>query len=141
MNKDRRRYRGDSADESTDGARGGIHVNWTAIATIMALFTWTVSGVWFAATQNASIIANHNSETAAINSTNAAIAQLQSNEKENDKQRVEILLHLSSIDQSLRDILNNGMPRNAPMMLVPSPPSGTAVQQAPAAEAPGMKQQ
>jgi hypothetical protein len=112
--------------------RGGIQINWTACATIIALFTWTISGVWFAATQSAAITANHASETAAIAVDNQAIAQLQANEKENDKQRVEILLHLSNMDQSLKDILNYGLPRNAQLM-VPTPTQGnTIIQQAPA---------
>jgi hypothetical protein len=103
--------------------RAGIQINWTACATIIALFTWTISGVWFAATQSAAITANHASETAAIAVDNQAIAQLQANEKENDKQRVEILLHLSNMDQSLKDILNYGLPRNT-QMIVPAQPSG-----------------
>jgi hypothetical protein len=70
----------------------GLHVNWTALATIIALFTWTVSGVWFAAGQSSS-----------LNTATASIAQLQADEKENDKQRIEILLHLQSIDQTLKD--------------------------------------
>jgi hypothetical protein len=102
--------------------RTGIQINWTASATIVALFTWTISGVWFAATQSAAIAANHNTETAAIAVNNQAIAQLQANEKENDKQRVEILLHLSNMDQSLKDILNYGLPRNG-SVLVPAPSS------------------
>jgi hypothetical protein len=115
-------------------SKRGIQINWTASATIVALFTWTISGVWFAATQSAAITANHNTETAAIAVNNSAIAQLQANEKENDKQRVEILLHLSNMDQSLKDILNYGLPRNTQMMVPAQPGGNTIIQQAPANE-------
>jgi hypothetical protein len=104
-------------------ARGGWEVNKTvSISVIIALVTWTVSGVWFAATQNAN-----------INTHSTAIAQLQANEKENDKQRVEILLHLSNMDQSLKDILNYGLPRNAQVYVPPGTPTSgnTIIQQAP----------
>jgi hypothetical protein len=97
-------------------ARGtsGWEINKTvSISVIVALIAWTVSGIWTIATQNAT-----------INGHSTAIAQLQANEKENDKQRVEILLHLSNMDQSLKDILNYGMPRNTQVM-IPTSQAGT----------------
>jgi hypothetical protein len=108
-------------------ARGGSgwEINKTvSISVIVALFAWTVSGVWFAAQQSAALSADH-----------TAIAQLQANEKDNDKQRVEILLHLSNMDQSLKDILNYGLsPRSgATQVLVPSNSAPQVImQQAPA---------
>ena len=88
--------------------RGNWEINKTvSISVIIALFAWTVSGVWFAAQQSAALQSDH-----------TAIVQLQSDEKDNDKQRVEILLHLSNMDQSLKDILNYGLPRNGQTQLI-----------------------
>lgn len=122
-----RRSNAPPEEEKANPQRTGIQINWTACATIVALFTWTVSGVWFAATQNAAITANHNTETAAIAVNNQAISQLQSNEKENDKQRVEILLHLSNMDQTLKDILTYGLPHTAQVLVPSSSPSGNTI--------------
>lgn len=94
--------------------RGGWEINKTvSITVILALVTWTVSGVWFAAQQSAGLQADH-----------SAIAALQSDEKEAQKQSMEILLHVSSMDQTLKDILTYGMPRGS---VVPTPQTGQTI--------------
>lgn len=92
----------------------GIRINWMAISVIIALFAWTASGIWFAATQNAG-----------LKSAQEAIAQLQVDEKENDRQRVEILLHLSSMDQTLKDLLSGARAQ----VLYQTQPSGNVILQ------------
>lgn len=115
--------------------RGGLRINWTAMATIVALFTWTVSGVWFAASQNASLTTAQAAITQLQISQKENRDQMTANEKENEKQRVEILVHLSNMDQTLKDILNYGMPRGA-AVYAPTTPGNTIIQQAPAASDP-----
>jgi hypothetical protein len=111
-----RRNDDEMSDASMDQAygqrvRGSWEINKTvSISVIIALFAWTVSGVWFAAQQSAALQSDH-----------TAISELQADQKDNDKQRVEILLHLSNMDQSLKDILNYGLPRSNPtQVLMPS---------------------
>jgi hypothetical protein len=113
-------------------ARGNTQVNWAAVGVIVTLIGTMFSFIWMAATQNAAITANHNTETTAIATTNAAVTQLQLDKKDNDKQMVEILLHLSSMDQTLKTILTYGVPR-AVMSPEQSPIGGgnTIIQQAP----------
>jgi hypothetical protein len=115
----------------------GVTINWAALGVVGTLFLSMISFVWLAATQNSAITANHNTETAAIATSNAAIYQLQVDQKENGKQMVEVLLHLSSMDQTLKTILTYGVPRAG---LAPQTGGGnTIIQQAPAAEAPSIK--
>jgi len=106
-------------------ARGGWRFDRSLNAgVIIALIVEAISGVWFMSQQSALLTADH-----------ASIVQIQSDAKENDKQRVEILLHLSNMDQSLKDLLNYGLPRTAPtQVLLPSSAQAPAqvIMQAPA---------
>ena len=124
-----RRYATEPASDAGYPVRqGGVRVNWAAVGVIVTLMLTSVSFVWMAATQNSAINANHASETTAIASANAAITQLQSDERDNNKQTVEILLHLSSIDQTLKDW--HWAQANA--AVIPAPATGnTIIQQAP----------
>jgi hypothetical protein len=92
-------------------ARGGWRFDRSLNAgVIIALIVEAISGVWFMSQQSALLTADH-----------ASIVQIQSDAKENDKQRVEILLHLSNMDQSLKDLLNYGLPRTpATQVLMPA---------------------
>jgi hypothetical protein len=103
-------------------ARGGWRLDRSLNAgVIIALIVEAISGIWFMSQQSALLTADH-----------ASIIQLQTDEKDNDKQRVEILLHLSNMDQSLKDILNYGLPRNAQVYVPPTAGAGnTIIQQAP----------
>jgi hypothetical protein len=107
----------------------GLMINWSALGVIATLVGAIISFVWLAATQNAAIATNHTIESTAITANQTSIAQLQANEKENDKQRVEVLLHLQSIDQTLKD-WSYGSPRGVPTQ---APIGTTIIQQAPAA--------
>jgi hypothetical protein len=108
-------------------SRGGLQINWTACATIIALFTWTISGVWFAATQASSLTTAQAAIVQLQTSAKETTLQMQADEKDNEKQRVEILVHLSNMDQTLKDILNYGMPRNAQIMVPAQAPAGNTI--------------
>ena len=71
-------------------ARVGLQINWTACATIIAPFTWTISGVWFAATQAPSLTTAQSAIAQLQNNEKETALQMQNDEKENEKQRVEI---------------------------------------------------
>jgi hypothetical protein len=138
-----REYRpteGGMSDASMDQAygqraRGGIQINWAAVSVVLTLAGAIVSFVVLATIQSAAIATNHTTETTAIATSNAAIAQLQIDEKDNAKQMVEVLVHLSSMDQTLKTLLTYGVPRAG--LISPSTGGGnTIIQQAPAAEAP-----
>jgi len=107
-------------------ARGGWRFDSSLnTGVIIALIVEAISGVWFMSQQSALLTSDH-----------ASIVQIQADAKENDKQRVEILLHLSNMDQSLKDLLNYGLPRTAAtQVLMPSNSQAPQVimQQAPAA--------
>jgi hypothetical protein len=121
--------------ENDDLDERGVHINWAAVSVVLTLAGAIVSFIVLATIQSSSISANHASETASIATSNAAIAQLQVDEKDNAKQMVEVLVHLSSMDQTLKTILTYGVPRAG---LVPPSAGGgnTIIQQAPAAEVP-----
>jgi hypothetical protein len=109
----------------------GIAINWAAVSVVLTLAGAIVSFIVLATIQSSAISANHASETTAIATSNAAIAQLQIDEKDNAKQMVEVLVHLSSMDQTLKTILTYGVPRGG---IAPASGGGnTIIQQAPAA--------
>jgi hypothetical protein len=119
-------------DDDEEETRIGVNINWSAVAVVLTLLGAIVSFVILATTQSAAIAANHNTETTAIATSNAAIAQLQLDEKDNSKQMMEVLVHLASMDQTLKTILTYGVPRAAPPEQPPMGGGNTIIQQAPA---------
>lgn len=106
-------------------------INWSAVSIAVPLFGAIFAFIWMAATQNAVMQQNHVTETAAIAASNAAIAQLQADSKEQAKQQVDMVIQLTSINQTLKTMLTYGVPRAAPAVQDGS--ATTIINQPPAA--------
>ena len=106
-------------------ARGGFQINWNAIGVIASFVFSSVAVIVYGVNMNASINTNHAIDTQAIATAQASIAQLQADEKEANKQSIEMLLHLQSIDQTLKDWSH-------PPQVIAPPTGNTIINTAPA---------
>ena len=100
-------------------AEGGFQINWNAFGVIGSFLFSAVAVIVYGVNMNASINQYHAMDAQAIATAQAAITQLQTDEKEDGKQRIEMLLHLQSIDQTLKDWTH------PPQVL--SPPTGNTI--------------
>lgn len=106
--------------------RGGFLVNWTALGVVGSFLFSAVIVIAYAVNMNATVASNHALENARLDAQQAQITQLLTDARDTAKQNLEILLHLSSIDQTLKDKSHEGETR----VYIPStgnPPTGNTI--------------